>query len=122
MPTTTCSFWAILLSCVLCGVSVGAIAAEPTGRALPGLETFDSEITSLMKRWDIPGSSLAVSRNGRVLLVRGYGMADRERNEPVQSTSRFRLGSLSKTVTAVAILKLVEEHRLSLDDKVLPLL
>jgi N-acyl-D-amino-acid deacylase len=57
-----------------------------------------------------------------VLLVRGYGAADKTLGEPVTPRTRFRLGSLSKPITAVAILKLVEEGRLGLDDEVLPLL
>jgi N-acyl-D-amino-acid deacylase len=55
-------------------------------------------------------------------LVRGYGAADKTLGAPVTPRTRFRLGSLSKPITAVAILKLVEEGRLRLDDKILPLL
>lgn len=97
-------------------------AAEPTGTALPGLEPFDAVIPALMEKWSIPGASLAVARYGRVLLARGYGLADRDRGVAVQPTSLFRLGSLAKPITAVAILQLVEEGRLRLDDKILPLL
>jgi len=49
------------------------------------------------------------------VLARGYGVVDRATGEPVHPTTRFRLGSLSKTITAVAVLKLVEEGRLGLD-------
>jgi N-acyl-D-amino-acid deacylase len=103
-------------------VATNLAAAAPTGKALPGLESFDSEITALMNRWAIPGASLAVSRHGKIVLVRGYGLANTERNEPVQPLSQFRLGSLTKMITAVAVLQLVEQGKLALDDKVLPLL
>jgi N-acyl-D-amino-acid deacylase len=56
------------------------------------------------------------------LLVRGYGLADKATAAPVTPRTIFRLGSLSKPITALAILKLVEEGRLSLSDKMLPLL
>lgn len=93
-----------------------AAAAEPTGVALPGMTPF------IVQKWDIPGASLAVAKDGRLLLARGYGYANKDREEPVQPTHLFRFGSLTKTVTSVAILKLVEDGRLKLDDKVLPIL
>ena len=96
--------------------------AEPTGKALAGLEPFDAAMEELLRDWEIPGGALAVAKDGRLLLTRGYGLADRARNEPVQPTSKFRLGSISKTITAIAVLKLVEDGQLKLDDKVLPLL
>ena len=106
-------------------VAVGATAdarAEPTGSALPGLGSYDDMIAALLKKWDVPGAGLAVARHGKLVLVRGYGLANKERAVRVEPTSLFRLASLSKTVTAVAVLQLVEDGRLNLDDRVLPIL
>jgi len=104
--------------------SVGALQAhaEPTGSALPGLGAYDEFMLALIKKWDVPGAGLAVAHKDKLLLVRGYGLASKERAVPVEPTSLFRLASLSKTITAVAVLQLVQERRLKLDDKVLPLL
>lgn len=96
--------------------------ADPTGRALPGLEAYDSFMASLIRKWDIAGASFAIARDGRLLLARGYGLADRDKRLPVDAESVFRLASLSKTITAVAVLQLVQEGRVGLDDKALPLL
>src|SRR5262249_38907705 len=76
----------------------------------------------LIHKWDIAGASLAVARGDKLVLARGYGHADRERNVPVEPASLFRLASLSKTVTAVAVLLLVQDGRLRLDDQVVPLM
>lgn len=111
-----------ILLVALSGAAALPAAAGPTGQALAGLEPFDAAMEELLRDWDIPGGALAVAKDGRLLLARGYGLADRTRTEAVQPTSKFRLGSLSKTITAVAVLKLVEDGRLALDDKVLPLL
>jgi CubicO group peptidase (beta-lactamase class C family) len=97
-------------------------AAEPRGRALPGLEPFDREFAALIEKWGIPGGNLAVARDGRLLLSRGYGLADRSSATPVEPDTLFRLGSLSKPITAVAILLLVEDGRLGLDDRALTIL
>ena len=73
-------------------------------------------------KWRIPGGALAVAKDGRLVLARGYGWADVEDQEPVQPYSLFRLASISKPVTAVAVLKLVDEGALDLDGQVFPLL
>ncbi len=99
-----------------------ASAAEPTGRALSGLEPFDHAMQGILEKWQVPGGALAVARDGRLVLVRGYGVANRERNEPVTPASLFRLGSLNKVLTSVAILQLSERGLVGLDDKVLPIL
>ena len=112
---------------LLCAAVFLVIAAPhshgaPTGHALPGLEAFDTEMTALMEKWNIPGASLAVAKDGRLLMAHGYGVANKETGEPVQPTHLFRLASLAKPITAVAILQLVETGKLGLDDKVLPIL
>src|SRR5271156_3974832 len=61
-----------LLQMVLADVPV-------SGREYPGLEPFDQLMISLLNTWSIPGGVLTVSRNGHVLLSRGYGYADLER-------------------------------------------
>jgi len=105
-------------------VLLGALEAraEPTGSALPGLEVYDELMAALLKKWDVPGAGLAVAHKDKLILVRGYGFANKERSVAVGPTSLFRVASLSKTITAVAVLQLVQGGRLELDDKVLPIL
>lgn len=94
-------------------VEVAAIGA--TGPAVRGMESFDRMMRGLMAKWRIPGGALAVSKNGRLVFARGYGWADREAKEAVQPDSLFRIASISKTITAAAIVKLVEKKQLDLD-------
>ena len=96
--------------------------AEPTGTALPGLEPYDALMTSLLEKWNVSGAGLVLARGDKLLLMRGYGLASKEHKIAVEPTSLFRLGSLSKTITAVAVLQLVQAGRLNLDDPVLPIL
>ena len=70
----------------------------------------------------IPGSALAVVKNRRLVHARGYGWADREKKIPATQDSLFRIASLSKPITAVAILKLAEAGRLKLDARAFDLL
>jgi N-acyl-D-amino-acid deacylase len=91
--------------------------------ALPArADAYDDAMSALMERWQIPGGALAVAKDGKIVKAQGYGVADRRRNAPVTETSLFRLASLNKPITAVAILILAEDGKLRLDDKVLPIL
>src|SRR6187549_227079 len=62
------------------------------------------------------GLSVAVARGDRLIVDRGYGIADLEWNAPVDAGTSFRIGSLTKNFTAAAILKLAEQGKLGLDD------
>ena len=64
------------------------------------------------------GVSVAVARGGRTVHARGYGLADISRNAPVTPATIFRAGSLAKQFTAAAVMRLVEQKRLSLDDQI----
>ena len=89
-----------------------------TGQPIPGMASYDAIITRLMRDHDIPGAAVAVVRHGRLSYARGFGMADRENGVPVRPDSLFRIASLSKPITALAVLKLVEDGRLELDARV----
>ncbi len=111
---------ALLLPAVFLCVTVGLQAQ--TGTAVPELATIDRRIPALMKKWSIPGGAVAIAKDGKLVFARGYGVADKSHNEPVQPDSLFRIGSVSKTLTSAGVLTLVEEGRLNLDDKVFQIL
>jgi N-acyl-D-amino-acid deacylase len=93
-----------------------------TGIAVPGLSDFDRMMAGFMVKYGIVGGSLSVTKAGRLVYARGFGFSDREANQPVQPESLFRIASISKPITAVAILKLYEEKKLDLDEKAFKLL
>lgn len=67
---------------------------------------------------DAPGAAIVVILNGQAAFLRGYGLAELETNTPVTERTNFRLASLTKAFTAMAILVLVNDGRLQLDDRV----
>jgi len=73
----------------------------------------------LGERDDVAGAALAIARDGRLVFARGYGYADRRSREPVQPDARFRIASLSKPITAAAVVLLAQEDELDLDDPAL---
>jgi N-acyl-D-amino-acid deacylase len=70
----------------------------------------------------IAGGSLAVVQGGRLVHAKGYGMADVDAKTPVSADSLFRIASISKPITSVAVLKLVQAGKLDLDAKAFELL
>lgn len=84
--------------------------------------SYDRLMHEFMKEHRVPGASIAVTDQGRTVFARGYGYSDIAAKEVVQPTSLFRVASISKPITAVAILQLVEKGKLKLDDKVFELL
>jgi len=93
-----------------------------TGKSYKALEPFDRMMHTFIRENEIPGAALAVAKDGRLLYARGFGWADRENRKPVQPHSLFRIASISKPITAVTILRLVEEGKFKLDDKAFALL
>ena len=88
-------------------------------------QTPDRSIDSLMARYarpEGPGASVLVIRDGRTTYMKGYGLADVENGVPVMAETNFRLASLSKQVTATAIMLLVADGRLRYDDAITSLL
>lgn len=77
---------------------------------------LDDYMLALTNVKDFSGAVL-VMKQGKVLLKKGYGMADREWNIPNTTDTRFRIGSVTKQFTAACILQLMEAGKLSLDDK-----
>lgn len=75
-------------------------------------------INSFMRRWEIAGASIAVAKDGRLVFARGFGVADKINNITTEPYNKFRIASISKLVTSVAIMKLQEEGKLSVNDRV----
>jgi CubicO group peptidase (beta-lactamase class C family) len=78
----------------------------------------DEYIQAEMKAQQIPGLSLAVVKNGEIVIAKGYGLANVEHQVPVKPETIFQSGSMGKQFTATAVMMLVEEGKLSLDDKI----
>ncbi|MBY0502852.1 MAG: serine hydrolase [Bryobacteraceae bacterium] len=93
-----------------------------SGLEVPELAVFDRVVLELMQKYKLPGGSLTVVDRGRLVLARGYGLADREANQAVQPFHLFRLASLSKSITSVGVMKLVQDGKLKLDAKLVDVL
>ncbi|HSI89400.1 MAG TPA: serine hydrolase domain-containing protein [Pyrinomonadaceae bacterium] len=78
----------------------------------------DEYIKDHMAAEKIPGISVAVMREGKIILAKGYGLANVEHNVPVKPETVFQSGSVGKAFTVFAIMMLVDEGKLKLEDKI----
>ena len=79
---------------------------------------IDREVREFMSYWKIQGISLSIMRNDSLMFSKGYGWADKEKKEQMTPRHILRMASVSKLITATGIMKLEEQGRLSLDDRV----
>ena len=92
-------------------------AASAVQSAPPAAEPFSNEsVLALLKQNKVAGVSLAVIENGQLVAAYGYGDAQEQR--PVTPQTRFQAASISKTVNALGVLKLVQAGRVALDDPI----
>ena len=91
---------------------------ETDGLDRSDINTIDRHITNYKNQHGIPGLSMGITKDERLVFAKGYGDADRGANETVRPSHRFRIASISKPITAVATMELVESDELRLADTV----
>ena len=89
------------------------------GPPVPGkADKIGDYITAQIKRLHVPGASLAIVRDGHITKAQGYGFANLELRSPATKETVYEIGSTSKQFTATAIMMLVEEGKVRLDDTI----
>ena len=96
--------------------------AVSTGTLDPAMVSFNNKMCQFIREHRVPGAAFAVTDQGRLVYARGFGYADIAKRKQAMPISLFRIASISKPITAVAILQLCEKERLTLDDKVFEVL
>ena len=97
------------------GLSAGAILVP----ARLGAEGEAQEaVDAFMKKFDVPGLSIAIAKDGSFVRRESFGLANLEKEEDLSAAHRFRIASVSKPITLSAIFVLVERGTLGLDDLV----
>ena len=99
---------------LLLAATVGAQASP----AIAQSDRVDEMVRAEMRRQNIPGLSLAVLRDGRIIKAEGYGVANRALGTPATAQTVYKIASVSKQFIATGIMLLVQERRLGLDDPI----
>jgi CubicO group peptidase (beta-lactamase class C family) len=108
----------LTLATALCAAVVLANrAAWSAAPAVPPVDGIEKIVSDDLKQGKCASYAVAVVKDGRLMMARGFGYADLENDVPATAETVYRLGSITKQFTAMAILQLVEAGKLSLDDE-----
>ncbi|MDE3214007.1 MAG: beta-lactamase family protein, partial [Bacteroidota bacterium] len=81
-------------------------------------DSLDAYIQKGMKQWDIPGLAIVIVKDGKIVVMKGYGVRDVATQSPVDSHTLFMIASNTKLFTATSLAELEYDHKLSLDDHI----
>src|ERR1700676_1341504 len=107
--------WIVCFCTVISSAVLAAPAADLTAEQIRAIDHY---VDGEMKREDVPGIAVGIYSRGQILLARGYGLANIELNVPVKAETIFQSGSVGKQFTSAAIMMLVEEGKIGLDDSI----
>lgn len=93
-------------------------ASAQTGLGISQLNSCDAKVNSFLSTYGIPGATMAIAKDGKLIYMKGFGYHDLAKSDSVQPHHLFRIASVSKPITAIAVMKLVENGQLSLQDTV----
>ncbi|MFT3703232.1 MAG: serine hydrolase domain-containing protein [Agriterribacter sp.] len=93
-------------------------ANAQTGIAVPQMTQSDNLIQSFLSAYGIPGATVAIAKDGKIVYMRAFGYSDRNQTQATQPYNIFRIASLSKQITSITIMRLMEQGRIAMSDKV----
>lgn len=80
--------------------------------------SFEQTVNRFLNQWGVTGASIAIAKEGELIYAKGFGYANREQNELMQPYHLLRVASVSKLITAAAVMKLLEDKKLTLESRV----
>lgn len=97
-------------------VTVAALADNVSAQSSPGTAALDASLSGAIERKDVPGLVALVTDRDRVLYQGAFGVADVQTGRPISFDALFRIASMTKPITSVALMQLVEQGCIGLDD------
>ena len=112
-PVFSCGI--LLLACSVIWAQQSASVSPAVLPAKAAIAKLQTDIPSLLQQADVPGLSIALIRNGKLVWSGAFGVSNADTKKPVDANTVFEAASLSKPVFAYAVMKLVDEGKLALD-------
>jgi CubicO group peptidase (beta-lactamase class C family) len=114
--------WYTRTRSILFGIALllkaGTASAQLVQPSAEALAELDRRVEAHLEEYNIPGGLFAVASRGRIVYLKPYGLANVELSVPVTDSSVFEIGSISKQFVSAAVMLLVQEGRLELDDPI----
>jgi CubicO group peptidase (beta-lactamase class C family) len=115
MPRCPFALFAVLLLATLPAVVRGQTKTDPPAEYQPAVQALDQFIAREVADKHLPALSVALVDDQKVVWARGYGFADAAKKKPATAETVYRVGSVSKLFTDIAVMQLVEQGKLDLD-------
>ena len=90
---------------------ISLLAQEESKSTTQFVRELDKKIPELLNDFTVPGAAIAIIENGEIILQKGYGFSDIKKQEKVEIKTGFNIGSISKTIAAWGVMKLVQEGK-----------
>jgi CubicO group peptidase (beta-lactamase class C family) len=113
MKKRSCRLRVTLAFVLLFGFAIACPAQEKSD-----LSSLDASINSAMKEWKVPGAAVAIVRDQSVVYIKGFGVREMGKSDPVTPDTLFDIGSCTKAFTSAAIAILVDQGKMQWDGKV----
>src|ERR1700754_4870749 len=97
---------------------LGLLLLSGTALAAPPPD-LDAVVAKAMAAFDVPGASVSIVEDGKIVLTKGYGVRGLDDKRPVDENTLFAIGSCSKAFTAALVATLVDQGKMSWDDKII---
>jgi methyl acetate hydrolase len=98
------------------GVTMAALAGTASAQNSPASAAIDASLRGAIERKDVPGVVALITDRSHVLYQGAFGLADVATARPLAADALFRIASMTKPITSVALMQLVEQGKISLDD------
>ncbi|MCW3076928.1 MAG: beta-lactamase, partial [Bacteroidetes bacterium] len=86
-------------------------AKAQTADALYSCNKTDALVREFLLTWKIKGGAVAITKNGNLIYNKGFGFSDKNDKQPIMPNTLFRVASVSKPITSIAIMKLIDEGK-----------
>lgn len=107
-----------LLTALICFCFTLLCSYSQTGIPVPTMVQSDNIIQNFLTTYGIPGATAAIAKDGKIVYMRAFGNANVANTIPTQPYNLFRIASLSKQITSIAIMKMLQDGQLTMSSKV----
>ena len=102
--------------CITVAAQVNVVAPKEVGLSAERLSRIDTVLNEYAANGKIPGAVVLIARHGKIAYYKSFGKMDIEANKPMPANAMFRIASMSKAITSVAVMTLYEEGKFLLTD------
>lgn len=106
----------LITGCLLASCAPPTVTVPTQPETIDPIQAFEQKLEEMRKKLSIPGMSVAVLKEQKIVFAKGFGYADIEKQIPATENTPYNIASLTKPFGATALMALVEEGRLNLDD------